>query len=104
MGVVVAEDLYFAEMVNALAVCGCDFIVCSFGRVINILQSVLLRAYAFRFGIPLLFCAQGYCMLATPAGELEFASPQSPVYFEVDNKKEYHLLETRKRMCFPFST
>ena len=104
IGVVVAEDLYFAETVNALAVCGCDFIVCPFGKVIDSLQSVLLRAYAFRWGIPVLFCAQGYAMLATPAGELTFASPQSPVYFELDNKKEYHLVETRRRMYFPLST
>ena len=101
MGIVVAEDLFFAESVESLARCGCDFIVCPFGRVINGLQSVLIRAYAFRCGLPILFCAQGYCMLANPTGELAFASPQSPVVFELENRQEYHLVETRKRVCFP---
>ena len=104
MGVAVAEDLYFAEVVNSLAVCGCDFIVCPFGRVMDSLQTVLLRAYAFRWGVPVLFCGQGYAMLATPAGELTFASPQSPAYFDFDNKKEYHLVETRRRGVYPLST
>ncbi|MBQ7913217.1 MAG: carbon-nitrogen hydrolase family protein [Clostridia bacterium] len=101
MGVVVAEDLFFAENAEALSRCGCDFIVCPFGRVTDGLQSVLLRAYAFRCGLPVLLCAQGYCMLAEPTGELVFASPKSPVFFELKNRKEYHLVETRKRVCFP---
>ena len=101
IGVVVAEDLFFAESVEALARCGCDFIVCPFGRLVDSLQSVLIRSYAFRCGLPILLCAQGYCMLAEPTGELIFASPQSPVFFELKNRKEYHLVETRKRVCFP---
>ena len=100
MGVVVAEDLFFAEDLDALSRCGCDFIVCPFGRVKDSLQSVLLRAYAFRCGLPILFCGQGYCMVAKATGELAFASPQSPVFFELENRKEFHLVETRKRVCF----
>ena len=97
MGVVVAEDLFFDEAVNALAICGCDFIVCPFGKIVDSLQSVLLRAYAFRYGLPVLFCASGYCMLAKPSGDLAFASPQSPAYFSFKNSREYHLVETRRR-------
>ena len=97
MGIVVAEDLFFDEAVNALAMCGCDFVVCPFGRVLDSLQSVLLRAYAYRYGLPVLFCAQGYCMLAKPSGELAFATPKSPAFFAFENSKEYHLIETRKR-------
>lgn len=99
MGVVVAEDLFFADAVDSLAICGCDFIVCPFGRVTDSLQSVLLRAYAFRYGLPILFCGQGYCMLAQPTGELAFASPQSPVFVPFDSQREYHLIETRRRIC-----
>ena len=97
MGVLVAEDLFFGEAVNALAMCGCDFIVCPFGDTLDSLQSILLRAYAFLYGLPVFFCGRGYAMLAQPAGAIAFATPQSPAYFEFENSREYHLVETRRR-------
>lgn len=99
MGVAVADDLHFPDTVRALVLCGCDFIVCPFGHADN-LQSVLLRAYAYCYGVSILFCGIGYCMLAEPSGEIVFASPQSPVYTEFENKKEYHVIETRRRGNF----
>ncbi len=100
MGVVVAEDVYFADAFRALSLCGCDFIVCPFGRVTDALQSVLLRAYAFACGVPIFFCGKGYCLLADPRGEVAFASPDSPAVYEYRAEREYHLLETRRRGFF----
>lgn len=97
MGVVVADDLYFPDVVKSLSVCGCDFIVCPFGAIKNSLQSVLLRAYAYCYGIPIFLCGCGYCMIADAKGEISFASPQSPVYTSFQNRKEYHLVQTRRR-------
>ncbi len=96
MGVVVAEDLRFPETIKALAICGSDFLVCPFGRMDG-MQSVLLRANAYCYGLPIYFCAEGYCMIADVNGEIAFASPQSPVAAEYVPKKEYHLIETRRR-------
>jgi len=97
MGVIVAEDLNFPDVVKSLAVCGSDFIVCPFGRLRDSLQSVLLRASAYCYGVPIFFCADGYCMIADASGNVAFASPHSPVYAEFENVKEYHLIETRRR-------
>ncbi len=97
IGVLVGEDLYFPEAARSLALCGCDFIVCPFERVEGELPSVLLRASAFRYGTPILFCGRGYSMLADPRGEMAFASPTSPVRTEYESKKEYHLVERRIR-------
>ena len=36
-------------------------------------------------------------MIADMGGSLAFASPQSPIVFEFENAKEYHLIETRSR-------
>ncbi|MBQ7924158.1 MAG: carbon-nitrogen hydrolase family protein [Clostridia bacterium] len=96
MGVVVSDDLRFPEVIKSLAVCGSDFIVCPFGRMDGI-QSVLLRAHAYCYGVPIYFCADGYCMIADVSGEIVFASPQSPVTAEYLPRKEYHLVETRRR-------
>lgn len=99
MGVVVAEDLHFPGVVKSLAVCGSDFIVCPFGRASTI-QSVLLRANAYCYGVPIFFCGEEYSMLADASGNIAFASPQSPAYFDFENKREYHLVETRRRGFF----
>lgn len=101
MGVIVDEDLYFPDVIKALAMCGSDFIVCPFDGATDGLQSVLLRASAYYYGVPLLFCADGYGMIADSTGEALFASPQSPVSAEFGNRKEYHLVETRRRGFYP---
>ena len=97
MGVAVAEDLNFPDVIKSLAVCGSDFIVCPFGSLTGNLQSVLLRADAYSYGVPILFCADGYAMIADVAGNISFATPYSPVYTDFENVKEYHLIQTRRR-------
>ncbi|MBE7078513.1 MAG: hypothetical protein E7380_01485 [Clostridiales bacterium] len=100
IGVAVAEDLLFPDVVRSLSLCGAECILCPFGRVYDSVQSVLLRAYAYCYGVPILFCAQGYSLAAEIDGSLLFASPQSPIYLDVEWKKEYHLVEIRRRGCY----
>lgn len=100
MGVAVAEDLYFPETVKALSVCGSDFIVCPFGNMQGGIQTVLLRAYAYCYGVPIIFCAQGYGALVDANGNVAFSSPLSPVQYALDCSREYHLVENRKRGYF----
>lgn len=97
MGVAVAEDLNFPDVVRALALCGSDFIVCPFGRCVDEMQSVLLRAKAYTYGIPILFCSVGYSMIADASGKIVFASSQSAALADFQNVKTYHLIETRRR-------
>lgn len=97
MGVLVSDDLHYAELGKALVTCGCDFIVCPYQKVAGALQSVLLRADSYRLGVPILFCGEGYSMIADPRGRLEFSSPSSPVQTEYTPPKEYHLLQRRFR-------
>lgn len=97
MGVIVAEDLYFPETVKTLSVCGSDFIVCPFSSPIESVESVLIRAHAFCFGVPILLCGHGYCAAASADGSLVFAGAESPAEFSFSPVKEYHLVETRRR-------
>lgn len=100
MGVAVAEDLNFPDVIKTLALCGSDFIVCPFGKTIDSMQSVLLRANAYCYGLPIFFCGDGYCMIADAGGNICFSSPHSPVYVDFENIREYHLIETRRRGVF----
>lgn len=97
MGVIVAEDLYFPDVVKNLAACGSDFIVCPFPKIVNGIVSVLIRAYAYCYGVPILLCGEGYALSADGTGELSFATPQSPAYSDFEKVKEYHLIQLRKR-------
>ena len=99
MGVAVAEDIRFPEVIKNLALCGSDFIVCPFGRVSNEVERTLLCAHAYCYGTPIIFCGAGYCMLADVDGRIAFASPEECVW-DFENRKEYHIIETRRRGFF----
>ena len=100
IGVLVAEDLYFPEAVRSLVLCGSDFIFCAFDESENALNTSYIRAYAHAYGTPILLCGKEFCAIADPSGELAFSSPASPVSVRYDSKKEYHLVETRRRACY----
>lgn len=97
IGVVVGQDLYFPELIRSLAQCGSELIVVLYENLGDSLEQILIRADAFRFGVPLCMCAYGYAQVAEISGRLAFASPQSPVYFSPKPMREYHLVETRLR-------
>lgn len=98
MGVVVAEDLRFPSVIKSLAVCGSDFIVCPCGQLGEI-HSVLARAHAYCYGLPVIVCGNGYSAIADATGKITFATPESPAFFELCLRKEYHLVETRRRFA-----
>lgn len=97
IGVVVAEDLYFSEVIQALSLCGSDFIVCLFGSAVDGLTQAIVRSYAYLYGVPIFFCGVGYSMIADMGGSVAFSSVKSPVITDFVNIKEYHLVETRRR-------
>ena len=100
MGVAVAEDVLFPEVMSALAACGSDFIVCPFGVLRDTMPQVLIRSYAYLYGVPIFLCGVGYSVAVGADGEIVLATPQSPVSLSVDNRKEFHLVEMRRRGIF----
>ena len=94
MGVVVGGDLFFPDTFKSLSLCGSDFIVCVYPYLQGV-EQILIRANAFSYGVPILFCGNGYAMLADTTGGVAFASAQSPAYMQFTPKKEYHLIEMR---------
>lgn len=100
LGVIVAEDLYFPQIMQTLSVCGVDLAVCIFEELNDSLEQTLIRAGAFLYGIPVCMCAYGYAQAADIAGKLSFSSAESPCVFQLEREKEYHLVETRQRGFF----
>ena len=101
MGVVVAGDLYFPEVIKALALCGCMWIVCPFDKKITALDRAYICVYAHIYGVSIFLCGEDFCMVVNPKGEVVFTSPDSPTLVDYEYKKEYHLVETRCARYFP---
>ena len=97
IGIVVAEDLYFPQVIETLSLCGADLIVCIFEELNESLEQVLIRANAYTYGVPICLCAYGYGEVADIGGRVCFASPQSPCVYEMQREQEYHVVETRRR-------
>jgi predicted amidohydrolase len=102
MGVAVAEDIAFPEVIASLSACGSDFIVCPYARVMDGIPQTLLRAYAYLYGVPIFLCGIGYSLIADVDGNVAFASPQNVATFSFEGRKEYHLVEMRRRGLFHF--
>ncbi len=100
LGIVVGEDLYFPQVLETLSVCGADVALCVFEQLNESLETTLVRAGAFFYGLPVCLCAYGYAGIADPAGKLRFSSPKSPCVYELPREQEYHIVETRKRGFF----
>lgn len=97
LGIVVAEDFYFPQVVQTLSVCGAETAICVFEELNENLEQTLMRASSFFYGMPVCICAYGYAQAADIAGKVCFASPQSPCVYDFEREQEFHLVETRQR-------
>ena len=100
LGIVVAEDLYFTQVLETLSVCGAEVAISVFETLNESLELTLIRAGAFFYGLPVCMCAYGYAQAADPTGKLCFSSPRSPCFYDLEREQEYHIIETRKRGFF----
>lgn len=97
LGVIVAEDLYFPQVLQTVSLCGAELAVCLFEQLNETLEQTLIRAGAFLYGVPVCMCAYGYAQAADVTGKLCFASADNPCSFDFEREQEYHLVETRQR-------
>lgn len=97
IGVLVGRDIYFSGLIKSLSQCGSDIVVCAYEHLGQNFEQVLIRADAFRYGVTVCLFAHGFAEVAEPNGEISFASPFSPVYCDVKNHREYHLVEMRRK-------
>ncbi len=100
IGVAVAEDSYFPDVLRTLTLSGSDFIVCPFSVQAGSAENVVLRAAAFTYGAPIALCSHGYAFVADADGETAFASPMPVSFYDIEKNGEYHLVEWRRRGFF----
>ena len=100
LGIVVGEDLCFPQVMETLSLSGADAALCLEEELGEGPELTLIRAQAFFFGLPIALCAFGYAAVADPSGRLSFAAPAPVSRAELPKEREYHLIETRRRLLF----
>ena len=96
LGICVENDLLFPEAVSALAACGCNVIVAMLEEIKNNLPPLIIRAYSYLYGIPIIMCAGKMAYFADITGAIATSS-QNTTLFEVSLKNCYHIVTTRRK-------
>jgi predicted amidohydrolase len=97
IGLIVGSDLFFPEATRVLALCDSDVIFSIFGDITDSLPQVMMRANSFANGVAICMCAGGYTQISDIKGQILMSSPEAKINYELDIKKDYHLIESRQR-------
>ncbi|MDE5788810.1 MAG: hypothetical protein K2H78_00145 [Clostridia bacterium] len=103
VGVCIDNDLYFPDCVKACAMCGCNLLVVHAEDVTDGIPPLLIRAYAYLYGMPVVLCAGSTAFFADISGVIA-SSNQDIAVFETSPKNCYRKVTSRVRGLFSDST
>lgn len=98
IGVCIDNDLLFPETVKTLSVCGCNLIVCHVQDLSDGVAPMLVRAYAYLYGVPVVMSGGGAAFFADVNGVLASSNREIAV-FETSPKNCYRIIACRRRGC-----
>ncbi len=94
VGVCLENDLYFPEVFKVFAECGCQLICVACKNVESQTQPLLIRAYSYLYGVPVVMCAGNLACFAGTGGGVVTCS-QGVSLFEWSRQKQHRLVGTR---------
>jgi len=102
IGVAVAEDVLFPDVIKSLTDCGCSAIICPFERLSSFVPVTVARANAYIYGTEITLCASNYCFAASPSGDVAFSSTKSGRVYEFLPEARYKEKAKKERGFFGF--
>lgn len=96
IGTIIDSDLYFAEDVQALSLAGCNLAVAILRQVSDEIPPLLVRSYAFLYGLPIVLVGQNVAYFADVSGAIA-CSNNAVCTFESSPRACHRLVTTRKR-------
>ena len=96
IGLCIENDLLFPDTFKALSLCGCNAVVVILEELKDNLPPLLIRAYAYLFGVPVIMCAGRTAFFADVSGAIA-TSTQGVNLFEISPQNRYHVVTTRTR-------
>lgn len=100
IGVCIENDLLFPDCFKAFSAYGCNAVVVFLEELKNYLPPLLIRAYSYLFGVPVIMCAGNMAFCAEITGEIASSSQQYSL-FDIDPRSHYHVVTTRAKGFFP---
>lgn len=94
IGICIENDLLFPEAIRALSLCGCNVIVAVLEEIKDTLPPLLIRAYSYLYGVPIIMCAGKTAYFADISGAIA-TSNQKNALFEVSAQSRYRVVTTR---------
>lgn len=96
IGLIVDSDLYFADDMAALSACGCNLVVAILREVADEIPPLIIRSYAYLYGVPVVMAAQGTAYFADVTGVIA-SSNQTLCTFETAARPACRLVTERRR-------
>ena len=96
VGLCIENDLLFPDTVKSLTMCGCNAIIAVMEELRDGLPPLLIRAYSYLYGVPIVMCAGKTAYFADISGAIA-TSTQEITLFEVNPENRYHLVTTRAK-------
>lgn len=96
VGLCVQNDLYFPDCAKTLSSLGCNLLCVHMDDASDGMPQVLIRAYAYLYGMPVVLCAGGSAYFADVNGVIA-SSNQDVAVFETSPKNCYRVVTTRRR-------
>ena len=98
VGLCIENDLHFPENLKSLSLCGCNLVLC-LAENVNAMSPLLIRAYAYLYGMPVAMCAGNCAYFADITGSIvTSASPYT--LFSTQPRNNYRVVTTRERGAF----
>ncbi|MDE7082833.1 MAG: hypothetical protein K2O89_03930 [Clostridia bacterium] len=94
VGLCVENDLLFPDTFKSLSMCGCNIIIVLLEELRDNVPPLLIRAYSYLYGIPVIMTAGKTAYFADISGAIA-TSTQNITLFEVSPRNNYHLVTTR---------
>lgn len=99
VGLCIENDLHFPENIKSLSLCGCNLLLCLTENV-HPISPLLIRAYAYLYGMPVVMCAGGCAYFADVTGAV-ITSVAPVTLFSAQPRNNYRIVCTRERGAFP---
>lgn len=96
IGLCIENDLLFPDGFKALSLCGCNVILAFLEELKDSLPPLLIRAYSYLYGVPVVMSAGNMAYFSEISGEIA-SSSQPFSLFEVTPRNRYRLITTRTK-------
>ena len=97
IGVLVGDDIIDLDGIKAMSICGADLIVIILSKQETNIDSVLVRAYSYLFGVPVVVFTSSSVIAGDIRGEICSGSYDEECKIVVPLKKSYRLCQIKKR-------